>query len=220
MENPSLWLKNEFGALAEYIQSTVPRKYKEGEIIYQQGDYLDNFFLLEKGVVKISIFSADGSEKILGFQSYLSLFGMDCFSQQGPAVVASTALTDIEVYSIEHNMMKEIIDAHPPLGIILSEYYSKILRLMCFQVENQSFYTALTRVINFLYLYANEKESENNINIYMTELELASLVATSRVHTARVLKNLRDENIITTSRGKIVILDKKRLLDLCSFSFI
>ncbi len=215
MNHPSLWLEKEFSTLYDLVSDGNIEHFNSGSVIYSQHDSLDRFYLVDKGVVRISILSYDGNEKIIGFQSQQSLFGMDCFCTPGNAVVTATALTDVDVFRVPHIMLEMYIQDHPEIGINLAKYYSKLLKLMCVQTEYQSFYDTLTRVVNYFFLYMKESEYEHPVSIKLTTEELATLAATSRVNISRILKQLNDMDIIEKKRGEVIIKDRKKLLDLC-----
>ncbi len=217
MPIPSFVLEKEFISIANLTKGSEKRKYKTTEVIFSSGSRCDYFFWLTQGTVKISIFSEDGNEKILGFHKN-SLFGMDLWYKNSIAVVTATAYTDVELCPIAHDKMKKLIEENPKLGIPLVSYVSDIMRLMVFHAHSHIFLDAKTRVIDILYLYSqmgNDNGSQKNI--YVTEQELADLAGISRVHVARILKELRQKDIISTSRHIITIFDEDRLFELCCF---
>ncbi|MBN2051422.1 MAG: Crp/Fnr family transcriptional regulator [Spirochaetales bacterium] len=220
MGHPSLWLEEEFSTLKKVLNSTSPLRFNAGKIIYKQHDRLNRFYLIEKGIVKISIFSEDGQEKIIGFQSDNSLFGMDCFCKPCTAVVTATAITEVYIYYVTHSIIESLIEKNPGIGIELAKYYSKLLKLMCLQTEYQSFHDTLNRLINYFMLYTRENSTKNSpIIIHLTEEEISALVASSRVNVSRVLKKLKEHNIIEKKRGKITIQNPERLIDLCHLPY-
>lgn len=217
MPLPSFVLEKEFIPIIDLANHSKKTRYKPSEIIFSQGLPCDYFFWLNQGTVKISIFSEDGDEKILGFHKN-SLFGMDLWHKNSIAVVTATAHTDVELCPIPHDKMKKLIEEYPKLGMPLVSYVSDIMRLMIFHMYSHLFLDAKTRIIDILYLYSKMGNSiGSQKNIYVTDQELAYLTGVSRVHVARILKELRQEKFISTGRCIITILDGENLFKLCRF---
>lgn len=217
MPLPSLVLEEEFQPIINSIKNFETKKIKANEVIFRQGFKCEYFFWIIKGIVKISIISEEGNEKILGFHRN-SLFGMDLWCKQNFAVVTATAHTDLELCYIPHDEMKKIINKNPKLGIALISYVSDVMRLMVFHMSSHLFLDAKTRIIDILYLYSHmARHCEFQKTIHMTGQELADLTGISRVHVTRIMKELKESKLIATKRNTITILDKDRLIELCRF---
>lgn len=119
---------------------------------------------------------------------------------------------------MKYENLIRLIKASPGLGVAFLNYHCKILRLMCFQTGNLSFYDALTRVSNFLYVCARDRTVEDGcVRLKLTEQDLSNIMATSRVHVSRILKVMQEKGIIKKVRGQIIIRDLDRLFDMCRF---
>ncbi|MGB9793413.1 MAG: Crp/Fnr family transcriptional regulator [Thermacetogeniaceae bacterium] len=212
---PSIWIN--IPELPRELIEKYPRyEIQKGTIIYAKGENNPYLFYLHEGIVKISLFSKNGHEKILGFHLPNSLFGLDCLIENCQAVVNATAYTNVIVSRLKQSEIHMMLEEHPKLASTICAYYCSILRLMCFQAENHCFYDTLTKIVNFLYLTASTDNSTNR-TICLKEEELAALTGNSRVHVSRVLKELKERNLIKTARGKIIITDPERLFKLCCF---
>ncbi|MGB9826017.1 MAG: Crp/Fnr family transcriptional regulator, partial [Desulfofundulus sp.] len=146
---PSLYFSGEPEIISKLLGSSSMVNYKKGTIVYMKGEHNDFLYYVHRGVVKISVFGDDGSEKILGYHLQNSLFGLDCLIGNCDASVTAVAITDVVLSRLRHEEIKDLIVENPAVGIALSNYYCRVLRLMCFQAENQCFYDVLTRVANF-----------------------------------------------------------------------
>ena len=69
---------------------------------------------------------------------------------------------------------------------------------------------------SFLYLYLYYKPEQNNM-VDLSQEEIASITGLSRMQVSRVLAPLRDNDVITTKRGKIVVQDMERLKEQCNY---
>lgn len=217
MPLPTYVFEKEFAPIMKLIANSACQKYHPGEIVFFQGYRYDHFFWVKNGMVKISILSETGEEKVLGFHKN-SMFGMDLWGENSIAVVTATAYTNADIYSIPRKRVKRCLEAHPEMSMKLLTYTCDIMRLMVFHMHSHLFLDAKTRIADILYLYAQMGENqEEKKRIYMTEQELSELTGISRVHAARILKEFRQQGLIQTQRGMIVILEEDRLYKNCKF---
>ena len=53
--------------------------------------------------------------------------------------------------------------------------------------------------------------------LILTQDDIGDIIGESRLDVARAFRNLRDLNIVSTSRGSVTILDKEKLFRLTSY---
>ena len=87
---------------------------------------------------------------------------------------------------------------------------------LLFSSIHQEYNPSLVKICNLLYLLTINQPTDAGMRIELTQDELAELLGLSRVQLTRGLSALRQQRIISTSRGAIRVLDLPRLLSLCS----
>ncbi len=191
------------------------RNYGKGEIVYLQGERSRFFYFVKAGKIKVSIFRADGSEKILAIQEHNTFFGESAAFDRYPYFATATALEPSQLQVIEINDAEGLIRKHPQVSFLIITAIIRKLRLLGLQVEDLSFLDAQKRTANIL-LKLGVEVGQNTIDGLMirkkvTHEDIANLTGLSRVTVTNVLNHLQRLHIIKKGRLTITITDKGRL---------
>ena len=192
--------------LSEIAVFATPHHFKKGEFIFHQGDLPNFFYVVQQGIVKTFKVSAFGKHIIVKIASFgdtlnaSALFGEKHF-------VSAQAIDEVEVLSIRKKEYMSLVNKYPLiamnivtiLGKGLDNEYERILDLVGETVEH--------RLCNFLFMLF----SKFGTTLLLTREELAELAGTTTETTIRVLSRLKTAGIISSRRGKIIILDQAKL---------
>lgn len=185
-------------------------KYYKGEYITLSGDMTNSVYFLLKGIVRISTVNINGYERIIGFHKKNTLFAMDAICFNHKAVVNTQCVSEVMAVKVNEDDMKKLCLKYPGLAYDLVQYYGMVLRLMCFDAENNSIQDVKKRLITWLCLYY-ENSDVNNTILKATQAELASIINASRVQTARILNELKKDKLIELKRGYLIIKNYNNL---------
>ncbi len=188
-----------------------PEIFPRRAIMSCDGKPISSMYFLLDGMIKVYTNNLHGYVRILGYHKKNTIFEMDGLIPNAPAVVTTESVTPISVIPVSEKDFLAINRINPCFLLDLAKYYCTVLRLMCFDAENQSICDAKVRLSNFLCLYARCQKQEEQGKVGMTQEDLASAVNCSRVQVARICADLRKEGIITTGRGGLMISDLKKL---------
>lgn len=207
------------GNLSEYrnlfIQFCGPKKVsRAGEILSVCGKPVFHMHFLLSGIVKVYTNSSDGFVRLLGYHRQNTLFVLDGFIEGKPAIVTTQAVTDIATVTVTRQSLLRMCEANPAFGLDLASYVGDVLRLMCFDAENQSVSDVTTRLINFIFLYMKSADYQQTRCIPMSYESLASAVNASRIQVARICSKMKRLGIIDVGRRCITI---KNVEALCEF---
>jgi CRP-like cAMP-binding protein len=195
--------------LSEIAAVATLRYFKKGELIFRQGDPPNFFHVVQQGMVKTYKVSAFGKHIIVKIASFgdtlnaSALFGEKHF-------VSAQAIDEVMVLSIRKKEYLSLVNKYPLiamnivtiLGKGLDNEYERILDLVGETVEH--------RLCNFLFMLF----IKFGTTLSLTREELGELAGTTTETTIRVLSKLKAAGIISSSRGKIVILDQAKLQSL------
>ncbi len=95
-------------------------------------------------------------------------------------------------------------------------WYAMYVNRFLFETIHQEFNPSRIRLCNLLYLLTLNQPANSGLVIEMTQEELADILGISRVHITRELADLRGRGILTTTRGKLTIMDLPALVELCT----
>jgi len=192
--------------LSEIAAVATPRYFKKGELIFHQGDLSNFFYVIQQGIVKTYKVSSFGKHIIVRIASLgdtlnaSALFGEKHF-------VSAQAIDEVVVLSIRKKEFFSFVNKYPLIAINivtilgkgLDREYERILDLVGETVEQ--------RLCNFLFMLF----PKFGTTLLLTREELAELAGTTTETSIRVLSKLKAAGIISSSRGKIVILDQAKL---------
>jgi len=194
------------GQLNEIAAAAKPHHFKKGNFIFHQGDPPEFFHVVQQGIVKtfkVSHFGKHIIVKIASFGDTLNasaLFGEKHF-------VSAQAIDEVVVLSIRKKEYLSLVNKYPLiamnivtiLGKGLDNEYERILDLVGETVEH--------RLCNFLFMLF----IKFGTTLSLTREELAELAGTTTETAIRVLSRLKAAGIISSTRGRIVILNQAKL---------
>jgi len=204
--------------LEQLLTVSNTKIYRDGEIIYLQGQKSKEFFFVRQGRVKVSILRGDGSEKTLSIQEDNTFFGEYAAFDGQPHFATAVALERSEIARIPVSGTISLIAVNPTVALLIISRIARKYRSLGFQVEGLAFLDAQRRVARILVSLANEvgEQEEEGIVIRkgITHEGLASLTGLSRVRVTTVLNNLDRADLIKKKRGELTIIDLEKLHDL------
>ena len=200
-----------------FISQCGPSRYFDKETILSRSGGSDSpmYFILE-GIAKIYTINPHGYIRILGYHRRNTLCAMDRIRPEDPAIVTVECVTPMEVLPVTMDDIMELSRKDEELTYRLLRYYGKVLRLMCFDAEVKSIDSVRTRMASFLYLYAESMRNVSTYEIKLTQEELSYAVNASRVQVARISSEFQKKGLIEHKRGRILVLDKEKLLAVSS----
>ncbi len=197
------------------MQEHVHKTYKKGEYLYMPEELSDRIFFLTSGKIKIGSYSDDGKEITKTILTEGNVFGeLSLIGEQRRRDFA-IALEKTETCVVSVDEMKSLMREHSGLELFLMNLMGSRLLKMEKRLESLVFKDSRTRIVDFLKDLAKEKGQpvgfETVVRGFMTHQEIANLTATSRQTVTTVLNDLRNKNLITFNRRRLLIRDLQGL---------
>jgi CRP/FNR family transcriptional regulator, cyclic AMP receptor protein len=192
------------------------QRYQKNDIIYFQDDEANTFYLLKSGRVRLFLTSLGGNEltvKILGSNS---LFGDASYFSKCPRITSASALSDVELLSVDLNKLLPYLSSQPTLIAELLGVLSQTIRVLSIQVYSMAFLSADKRVAHILVqlgTHFKKKETSQTYTINYTHQELADLMGLARVTTTKELKEFEKNGWLILDYKKIQVVDEESLKD-------
>ena len=201
------------------LYSTIERigtlqRYKKNEIIYLQDDDANTFYLLKSGRVRLFFTSINGNELTLKILGASKIFGDASYFSNTPRVTSASALTDIELLSVDLQSLLPFLTEQPGIIAELLDLMSQTIRLFSIQVYSMAFLSADKKVAHILVQlgsYFKKKDTDQSYSIDYTHQEIGELIGISRVTTTKVLKRFEKRGWISIAYRNIHILDEASL---------
>lgn len=188
-------------------QNVKQQSFLKNRMIFNVGDPSEYVYLVEKGSVKIGSYS--GHDKIMVKEiAYTGdFFGENIFSQGSLRKDFAETTSDSRVICIPMKIFKEILIENSTFSNVLIGITLGKLQAVEERLQNFVFMKAKERIVHFLFSSALKKGinigmDEKLINQGISHKDIAYLTDTSRQTVARVLNELKRDNIIHYGGGK------------------
>ena len=203
MDHATLFLETSNELRGVFDASLVSLKLKVGEVVCEQGEHDDRLFVLEAGLLEVSVFSVEGRKLSLNLLRPRSVFGEIAMFDPGPRTARIEAIEDSHVRFISHSSLMHAVSTQPHLAVELLSLAGKRMRWLAQQVEEQAFLSPAARLAaKTLFLAGNGNQ------IAMSQSQLADYVGVTREVVSKTLAEWKREKIVAVSRGLIEVLDK------------
>lgn len=222
MDKQSIWYLENIDVTGLFCPKKVgtgdfhtEKHYAKGEYIYLPEEESDRVYFLFEGSVKIGTYSDAGKEitkvilhkgEVLGL---LSMVGEDRRRDFAQAMEKTT------VCAVPVDVMKSMMRDHGKLNQFIMKMLGSRMLLMEQRLESLVFKDSRSRIIEFLQSLAAKRGQrvgyEMLVRKFLTHQEIANLTATSRQTVTTVLNELRNKNIITFNRKRLLIRDMDQL---------
>lgn len=186
---------------------------KEGEILFQQQQAADYFYLLETGEIKLYRLSADGAEKVIELIRAGQTFAEAMmFMDGGFYPVNAQAITESRLIRIEMSMFRNLLEHSPTTSLKILGYMSQRLHGLVQEIDQLTLQNAKMRVIQFLLReLPADATSPCQLQWNTPKTVLASRLSVRPETFSRILQQLTQEQLIKVDRKSIEVLDVDRL---------
>ncbi len=223
MNNQSFWFLENIDVTGifcpkkmEAARPVLPHKtFKKGEYIYLPDEMADKIFFLVEGRVKIGTYSDSGKEITKAILGKGEVFGELALVGEKNRRDFAVAMEDSIACVCTVEEMRALMKDHSALSLFLMRIMGSRMLEMEQRLEALVFKDSRTRIIEFLHQLGQKKGQrvgyEMLVRKFMTHQEIANLTATSRQTVTTVLNELRNKNILTFNRRRLLIRDMDAL---------
>ncbi len=197
--------------LAQLARIALNRRYRKGEIIFNEGDPADGFYVVVEGRVKIFKVSSDGKEQILHIFGSRHPFGeVPVFAgQRFPAM--AQAIAPSRILFLPRQAFVDLIAENPSLALNMLAVLSRRLRDFTVQIENLSLKEVPGRLASYLTFLSSEQGDARSVELKISKGQLASLLGTIPETLSRIFARMSDQGLIRVRGRTIEIVDRQGL---------
>ena len=136
--------------LIEVVKTVGRRKYKKGEVIFEEGDKCNSLYFINEGKVKLYKYTKDGKEQILSILGKNDFVGDLDLLNISEHKYNAAAVEDCKMCIITKDEMRTIMLNNPEIGIKVLEAVSEKMSAMENLIQNLATNDADTRVAYLL----------------------------------------------------------------------
>lgn len=193
----------------EILKTLRLKKYQAGEFILEQGTVYNTFFIVVDGYADISVESSEGKKYYICTYGKGQFIGELEMFEQKPYMSRIEAKGPVTMLELERDQYLKWLK----LDANFNDY---ILRVLCSgsyvsmtRMGNNTLYSLKQRICQFLIENTNDRGKSG---LALSADLLSERMAVTPRSVNRVLKELKDKNILEIRKSNIVILDYDGLL--------
>jgi CRP/FNR family cyclic AMP-dependent transcriptional regulator len=201
---------------AGLIANAVPRQLAADEALFFTGDPGDGFYRLDEGLLKVSITSATGAERILAILGPGSIVGDLAIIDGKPRSASVTALRDCKLRFVSRAAFEAFATKEPQIYQYLTKLLAERLRDTDQLLAAGSFLPLRGRVARALLDLAhafghNVGGTRVVIRQKISQGDLAAMAGIARENVSRIVNEWMRTKIITRHSGYYCLEDPGRL---------
>lgn len=183
---------------------------KDGEVLFNHGDEVHNFYFVYSGLIKLYRQSSFGQEKIFELEGAGKIFAEALmFYEQTNYPVSAAAMQKSVLVSISSKHFLNILKKSSDTSLLIMGDLSRRLHELINEIENLSMLTGRNRVATYFLDQCLNKGNEFKLEI--PKNAVASMLSLQPETFSRLLKELCKQNVITVNDRFINVLDQDLL---------
>ena len=193
------------------------RSLRADERLFHQGDAARFVFLVESGSIRIVLTTPTGKELLVADKGRGELVGeVGCLDGRERTATAIAA-GDVTGWSITPDRFLEALEQHGPLAVALLRSLSRQVRRgnerISARVSADTSTRLAQKLVELTHAYG-EHQAGPDVELRVSQDDLAAWIGSTRESVARALKGFRDAGNVSTGRGRIRVHDIDALAQL------
>jgi len=198
--------------IAAILRICKVKEYDRAEVLFDEGDVAQGFYIVAAGRVKVYKLSPEGKERILHVVQPGGNFAEAAIFADGLYPASAEPLEKSTLIFFPKRDFLDLLTAQGRIAINMIGGLSRFLRLFAGQIEELTFRDVPSRLARYLLELSNERNGA--IELPTSKSAIASRLGTVSETLSRTFRKLSDEGLIRVEGKTIVILDADRLSDL------
>jgi CRP-like cAMP-binding protein len=200
----------------ETILSVLPhriKKFQSGTLISQSGEPVNSLMIVISGVVKGEMVDYAGRIiKIEDIQAPEALASAFMFGARNRFPVNVITISDTELLVIDKSDFLKLLMNNDKILVNFLDMISNRSQFLSEKIKFLNFKTIKGKLAQYILKLTDDQKNE--IKFDRTQNDLADYFGVARPSIARVLKEMEEEGFVKVNGKKILIIDKRGLLDL------
>lgn len=190
---------------------TDHKTFKKGEYIYLPEELSDRLFFVASGRVKIGTLGDNGKEITKAILNKGEVFGELAMIGEDKRRDFAFAMEDTTTCVLTTQNISDLMRDHSGLSLFFMKIMGSRVLEMEHRLESLVFKDSRSRILEYLIEMVEKRGQrvgyEWVVRKFITHQEIANLTATSRQTVTTVLNELRNANLITFNRKRLLVRD-------------
>jgi CRP/FNR family transcriptional regulator, cyclic AMP receptor protein len=197
---------------AEVLAMARRRTFRRNEVVVHRGDPADTVHLVVRGRFAVRIVTPLGDTATLAVLGRGDTFGeLTLVGGESRRTATVAALEAGETRSLHQHDFDALRRRHPQataaLVDVLAGQVTRLSRLLVEALYLPAEHRVIARIEDLAALYA-EHEAQVEVEIPLTQEDIAGLAGTARATVNRVLRSCEERGLVRLRRGRTVVLDR------------
>jgi len=193
--------------LSELAGLAIEHGLTPGEFVFWDGDAPERFYIVAEGKVKVLKHSSLGKEFIIAFFGPGEMFGEVAVFENKPYPASAQAITETKLVGVQRDDFLSFLADRPQVALRIISVLAGRLRDAQGRLRDIAGERVEQRLASVLLMLS----AKLGLTLPFTRQEIADMVGTTTETAIRIISQLKDRGIISTVRGKVIILDEKKL---------
>jgi len=183
--------------LAKVGSGKTISEYRKNKVVYSQGDAADAVFYILEGKVRLTVFSEQGKEAVVGILEPGQFFGEGCLSGHHFRIGTIRALEKCVITSITKAAMLAILQEEPRFSELFMAYLLSRNSRIEGDLIDHLLNSSEKRLARILLLLANFGKEGTPVSLNISQEILAEMIGTTRSRVSYFMNKFRKLGFIT-----------------------
>jgi CRP/FNR family transcriptional regulator, cyclic AMP receptor protein len=177
--------------------------YRNGQVVFSQGDRADAVFFIQKGKAKVTVISEQGKEAVVAILGPNEFFGEGCLAGQSQRIATVATMTEAVIMRLEKAAVVRVIHQEPAFSeVFIAHLLGRTIRVEADLVD-QLFNSSEKRLARLLLLLANfgKEGKPEPIIAKISQETLAEMIGTTRSRVSFFMNKFRKLGFIHYNGG-------------------
>jgi len=198
--------------LAAVLDAAARLRLPAGAILRSAGEPGPHLELVVEGLLRIFVTARDGRTLTVRYARAGDLLGLVSLFRDDYTMPGSIqAVTDTDILSLRPLTVRRLADTEIEVASVMLAELSERVVAFVGEIPDNMFSSVRQRLVRHLLDLATDRPQGRTLVAKVSQQELADAVGTAREVVVRILRDLRNDELVRTSRDGIVILDPARL---------
>ena len=197
-------------SMLKLLHGSVPRAHAKNQMLFEQGEEAQAFYIVLEGWVKVFRPSLAGDEAVFGVFAAGETFGEAAMFIGGHYPAAAQIVEDCRLVAVHSRVFREQLNKHPELAFQMLGAMSRHLHSLVNQVEQLQTRTSAQRLAQFLVSLAPVEEGSAVIALPYDKSLIAHRLGMKPESLSRAFARLRGQSV-TTDGNRVLVENMIRL---------
>lgn len=192
----------------------IPRHFQPRSNLFMVGEPAGTVFVVERGLVRIERTTSNGRRVLINLNPSGSVIGDLAAIDGSPRSASAVAIEPTDCLLLTSSDFMQLFSRHSDVALAVTRLITERMRSLTGQFIEATERSATARVASRLVALldlADRTDPPIELRLPISQEELGQWAGLSREGTAKALRELREDGVLTTGRNRMTILDPQYL---------